>query len=449
MTFVPHTEAERAAMLKAIGVDRLEALFDVVPQSVRFPALKLLEPISQLELEQEMRRLAEKNLDVSRRVSFMGAGAYDHYRPATVDNVLLRGEFYTSYTPYQPELSQGMLQAMFEYQTMVCQLTGMDVCNASHYDGATSLAEAVLLALGAVPGKRKRIVMSAGVHPNYRDVARTYLAGTGATIVEFAETQVQSGLRQAIGDDVAAVVVASPNFFGEIETLAPFASAARDAGALLVVVTDPIFLGLFAPPSESGADIVVADGQSLGLPPSYGGPSLGIITIRSVLLRRMPGRLVGQTTDTSGRRGYVLTLGTREQHIRRARATSNICTNAALSALAASVYLATMGRQGLKRVAELCFHKSHYAAARAAEIDGIAVNPQAPGKPFFKEFVLRLPRPAAEVNRVLLDKFEIIGGVDLATFNERLSNHMLVAVTETARRADIDRLIEGLKEATR
>jgi glycine dehydrogenase subunit 1 len=339
-----------------------------------------------------------------------------------------------------------MLQAMFEYQTMICRLTGMEVSNASHYDGATALAEAVLLALAATSPRRNKIAMSPTVHPQWREVVKTYLAGAAAEVVGDADpSEREAELAAHVDTDTAAVVVQSPNFFGQFEDLRRTSSVCRKVGALLIVAVDPIALGLFEAPGACGADIVVADGQSLGLPPSFGGPSLGIFATRRDLVRRLPGRLVGQTTDTQGRRGYVLTLATREQHIRRARATSNICTNAALGALGASVYLATLGKQGLRRVAELCYHKSHYAAAQIAKLPNVAINPQAPEKPFFKEFVVELPRPVAAVNEVLLRDFGLIGGLDLGQMFEGQSCRALVAVTETARKADIDRLVDGLR----
>jgi glycine dehydrogenase subunit 1 len=448
MAFIPHSDEERRQMLDAVGVKTLEGLFGDVPDHVRFPSLSLPPPISQLELAAEMRALAARNLDTQDRPSFLGAGVYRHYRPATVDYVLQRGELATSYTPYQAEISQGMLQAMFEYQTLICRLTGMEVSNASHYDGATSLAEAVLLALAAASPRRGKIVMSPAVHPQWRDVVKTYLAGAGAKVIGDADPSMSfADLAVEIDTDTAAVVVQSPNFFGQLEDLRQMSAACRRAGALFIVAADPIALGLFEAPGACGADIVVAEGQSLGLPPSFGGPSLGIFATRKHLVRRIPGRLVGETTDAQGRRGYVLTLATREQHIRRARATSNICTNAALGALAASVYLATLGKQGLRRVAELCYHKSHYAAAEIAKLDNVAINPQAPEKPFFKEFVVDLPRPVAAVNEVLLRDFGVVGGFDLGQAFEGQSCRALVAVTETCTKADIDRLIDGLRSA--
>src|SRR5581483_4155857 len=451
MGFIPHSDAERAEMLRAIGVERLEDLFQGVPDERRFPALGLPPPVSQPELAAEMRALAARNIALQDRPCFLGAGVYRHYRPATVDYVLQRGELATSYTPYQPEISQGMLQAMFEFQTMVCRLTGMEVSTASHYDGATSLDEAVLLSLAAASHRRSRIVVSPTVHPQRRQVVRTYLAGTSAKIVgdDAGPSCPTRRLVALVDADTAALVVQSPDFLGQFEDLREMSAACREAGALLVVATDPIALGLFEPPGASGADIVVADGQGLGLPPTFGGPSLGIFAARRELVRRLPGRLVGETTDAKGRRGYVLTLATREQHIRRARATSNICTNAALGALAASVYLATLGKRGLRHVAELCYHKSHYAAAQIARLPGVTINPQAPSRPFFKEFVVQLPRPTRQVNEILLNDFGIVGGFDLGEAYEGLSSHALIAVTETITRADIDRLVDGLRAAIR
>jgi glycine dehydrogenase subunit 1 len=446
MTFIPHCDTERQQMLDAVGVNTLDDLFGDVPEHVRFPSLTLPPPVSQLELAAEMRALAARNIDAQDRPSFLGAGVYLHYRPATVDYVLQRGEFATSYTPYQAEISQGMLQAMFEYQTMICRLTGMEVSNASHYDGATSLAEAVLLALAATSPRRGKIVMSPAVHPQWRQVVKTYLAGAATKVEGDADpSKSEAELAAHIDTDTAAVVVQSPNFFGQFEDLRQISTVCHKAGGLFIVAVEPIALGLFEAPGACGADIVVADGQTLGLPPSFGGPSLGIFATRRDLVRRLPGRLVGETTDTQGRRGYVLTLATREQHIRRAKATSNICTNAALGALAASVYLATLGKQGLRQVAELCYHKSHYAAAQIAKLGNVAINPQAPEKPFFKEFVVELPRPVAAVNEVLLRDFGVIGGFDLGQVFEGRSCRALVAVTETASQADIDRLVGGLR----
>jgi glycine dehydrogenase subunit 1 len=383
--------------------------------------------------------------------SFLGAGTYHHFRPATVDYVLSRGEFYTSYTQYQPEVSQGFLQALFEYQSMICRLTGMEVSNASHYDGATALAEAVLLALNVASGKRNKIILSPTVHPQYRAVVKTYLRGTHAAAIVGDEDGAANldRLKALLDQDTAALVIQNPNFFGQCEPIDGLADAVHRAGALLVVVTDPISLGLFEPPGAYGADVVVADGQPLGIPPSFGGPHLGIFAARMTHVRRLSGHLVGETVDANGRRGYVLTLATREQHIRRAKATSNICTNSAVCALAAATYLATLGKRGLRQVAELCFHKSHYAAVEIGKLKGFAINPQTPTQPFFKEFVVRLPSPAAEINAHLRARHGIIGGYDLGRDYPHLKNHMLIAVTEVNTRASIDRLVLALGEAAR
>jgi glycine dehydrogenase subunit 1 len=447
MTYVPHTERETSEMLAAIGVSRVDDLFADVPEALRFPSLDLPPASSELDILRDMRAIAARNLDVDPSLSFLGAGIYQHFRPATVDDVLRRGEFYTSYTQYQPETSQGMLQALFEYQSMICRLTGMEVSNASHYDGATALAEAVLLALNVGQDRRRKIIVSPAVHPQYRAVVRTYVSGLAATsIVGDEDGRNDLGaLKRLLDDETAALVIQNPNFFGQCEPVDGLADAVHHAGALLIVVTDPIALGLLRPPAAYGADVVVAEGQSLGIPPSFGGPHLGIFATRMAHVRRISGHLVGETVDAEGRRGYVLTLATREQHIRRAKATSNICTNSAACALAAAVYLATMGGSGLRRVAELCYHKSHYAATEIAKLAGFAVNPLAPTAPFFKEFVVRLPRPCAEVNAHLRER-GIIGGYDLGGDYPHLANHMLIAVTEMNTRASIDRLVSALRQ---
>ena len=451
MSFVPHSERERAEMLAAIGVGRIEDLFADVPAHIRFPALKLPPPISELEILREMQTLANRNAAVDPVLSFLGAGTYHHFRPALVDYVLSRGEFYTSYTQYQPEVSQGMLQALFEYQSMICRLTNMEVSNASHYDGATALAEAALLALNVAAGKRSKIVLSPGVHPQYRSVVKTYLRGAHTATV-LGDEDSAAGLERLKGlldEDTAALIIQNPNFFGQCEPIEGLAEVVHRVGALFIVATDPISLGLFRPPGAYGADVVVADGQCLGIPPSFGGPHLGIFATRMAHVRRLSGHLVGETIDADGRRGYVLTLATREQHIRRAKATSNICTNAALCALAAAAYLATLGKRGLRQVAELCFHRSHYAAAEISKLKRFEINPQAPTKPFFKEFVVRLPAPAIEVNTHLLKQHGIIGGYDLGRDDPRLKNHLLIAVTEVNTRDSIDRLVSALGEVVK
>jgi glycine dehydrogenase subunit 1 len=447
--YFPHTDNERDEMLAQVGCRSLSDLFHDVPERHRFPELDLPDAVSELEADSLLRELADYNKKVDTSSCFLGAGAYNHFIPAIVDDVLRRSEFYTSYTPYQPELSQGMLQAMFEYQTMVCRLTGMEVSNASHYDGATSLAEAVLLALNVCGDVRNHIVISSGLNPQFAGVLQTYLRGTDTTVTS-CQTPAgnTAGLAAHLSDKTAAVVIQSPDFFGQMQVLDGLADKVHASGALLIVVSDPISLGLFKPPGDYGADIVVAEGQPLGIPLSYGGPHLGIFATRKALVRRMAGRLVGETVDSDGNRGYVLTLATREQHIRRARATSNICTNAALTALAATVYLAALGKHGLRSVAELCYHNSHYAAARIRRVAGLEVNPQAPDGDFFKEFVVDCRRPARDVIELLIDKHGIAAGHDLGEVDSEMANHLLVAVTEMNSREAIDRLVDALRQVT-
>jgi len=354
-----------------------------------------------------------------------------------------RAEFYTAYTPYQPEISQGTLQSIYEYQSMVCQLTGMEVANASHYDGATSLAEAALMAVNVSRGRRKKVVISPLVHLEYRQTLRTYIRGTELVVTGDEDLTNEIGdLKDLLDENTACLIVQNPNFLGQLEDVNGLADAVHDAGALLVVAVDPISLGLFKPPGEYGADIVVGEGQSLGNQLNFGGPYLGVFACREEYVRKMPGRLAGATVDTEGRRGFVLTLTPREQHIRREKATSNICTNEALCVLAAGAYLATMGKHGLRRVAELCYHKAHYAARRIAEIPGFEL---VGGKPFFKEFVVRCPQKPAEINERLLKK-GIVGGYDLGREYPHLRNCMLLCVTEVNTKGEIDRLVEALQE---
>ncbi len=460
MTYVPHTEADREAMLAAVGVERVQDLFHDVPADCRFPGLNLPEPLSEMELMAELQALSEENLDVGHFPSFLGAGVYNHYVPRIVDHVISRSEFYTAYTPYQPEISQGTLQSIFEYQSMICALTGMEVANASHYDGATSTAEAVIMALNAGRGRRKRVILSPGLHPEYRAVVRTYTQGMGLDIVGDAPSTRPGDAGRVpdadLGDlvslldkNTACLVVQNPNFFGQIEDpstgsgpgLTELADKVHAVKALLVVVADPVSLGLLKPPGEYGADIVVGEGQSLGNGLNYGGPYLGFFACREKDVRKMAGRLVGQTVDAEGKRGFVLTLSTREQHIRRERATSNICTNQALNALAMAVHLAALGPAGLRRLAEICYHKAHYAAAQIAALDGYEVVGD---KPFFKEFVVRCPAPVREINDYLLEEWGILGGYDLGRDYPQMENHMLVCVTEVIRREEIDALVEAL-----
>jgi glycine dehydrogenase subunit 1 len=448
MGFVPHTDEDRAKMLAAVGAGSLEALFEDIPERLRFPELSLPPAMSELEVERELSALAARNRVVPARACFLGAGTYHHFVPATVDYVLQRGEMYTAYTPYQPELSQGMLQAMFEYQSMICRLTGMEVSNASHYDGATSLAEAALLALGATSRERDAILISPRVHPRYRQVVRTYLGGHEARVLgdEAGDARVPQ-LVERLDDTSAALVVQYPDFLGQLEDLRGLGEAVHAAGALLIVVVDPLALGMLRPPGEHGADVVVGSGQTLGIAPGFGGPHLGIFATRMQHVRRLSGRLVGQTVDAAGERGYVLTLGTREQHIRREKATSNICTNAGLMALASAVYMATLGKRGLRHVAGLCHRAARYAASRLQALPGVEVHPQAPELPYFRELVVKLPGSVANVNRELMDRHGIQGGLDLGESYPELSGHALLAFSELHDRAAVDAMVDALVDA--
>jgi glycine dehydrogenase subunit 1 len=444
MAYIPHSEDERREMLKAIGIRHLDDLYQAVPEAVRFPDLDLPPALSEMEIMDELQALAEANLDMGHTACFLGAGAYNHFIPSVVDHVLRRNEFYTAYTPYQPEVSQGTLQAIFEYQSVIINLTGMDVANASLYDGATALAEAVSMALNNFRGKRSGIVFSPAIHPHYREVARTYLRGMDVNVVGDETARADSlTLAGLVDADTALVAVQYPDFFGRIEDFTSLGQSVHAAGALLCVVVNPLALGLLTPPSEFGADIVVGEGQSLGIPLSYGGPYLGLMATTQALVRKMPGRLVGETVDTHGLRGYVLTLTPREQHIRREKATSNICTNQGLMALAALVYLSALGKNGLRRVAELCYHKAHYAADKIAGLDGYALWS---GAPFFHEFVVRCPRPVSEINTLLLEEHDILGGYDLGQAYPELDRHMLIAVTERNDTDEIDDLAAALQE---
>jgi glycine dehydrogenase subunit 1 len=448
MPYIPNTEADRREMLATIGVASLEELFRDVPASHRFPALKLPKAVSELEILDELYAMALKNSSTGCFATFLGAGAYNHFVPSVIPYLAGRGEFATAYTPYQPEVSQGTLQAVFEYQSMIAELTGMDVVNASHYDGATSMAEAAIMAVNVSRGKRHKILVSPWVHPQYRQTLRTYLPGGQLTVAGDENLHANlDDLKGMLDGDTACLIIENPNFFGELMDVDGLADAVHAAGALLVVVANPIIsLGLLKPPGDYGADIVVAEGQPLGAGLNFGGPYLGVFAAREQYVRRMPGRLVGETTDTEGRRGYVLTLTPREQHIRREKATSNICTNQGLIALMAGMYLAYMGRQGLRAVAELCYHKAHYAAAEIDRLDGYqVVNTQRALRPapFFNEFPVKCPRPVAEINAALLEE-GILGGYDLQQDYPHAQNEMLICVTEMNTREQIERLVAAL-----
>jgi glycine dehydrogenase subunit 1 len=438
--YISITADERAEMLAAIGVDAIADLFHDVPEPLRFPIVDLPAPLSEIELRRELGKMSAQNANPNTHSVFLGAGAYNHFVPSAVDQILRRAEFYTAYTPYQPEISQGTLQAIFEYQSLICALTGMPVANASHYDGGTALAEAALMAVASTRNRRT-VAIAPSVNPQYRAVLRTYLQGMGVRIVgDERPDATLDDLVAMLDDTTAALIVQSPDFFGTLHDLKPLADRAHAAGALLVAHFDPIALALFQTPGEAGADIATAEGQPLGVGLSFGGPYLGIFTCSEKYVRKMPGRLAGATLDLEGRLGYVLTLQAREQHIRREHATSNICTNQGLMALAAAVYLGLMGRQGLRRVAQLCYHRAHYAASQIAQLPGFDVLDRGP---FFKEFVVRCPRPVAEINAALRER-GIVGGYDLSGEHPNLGEAMLVCVTEMNSKGEIDGLVEAL-----
>ena len=430
-------------MLAGVRAGSVDELFADIPADVRLDRpLDLPAALSEVELLAELRALGARTTPASSLVSFLGAGVYDHYVPAVVDAVTGRSEFQTAYTPYQPERSQGVLQSIFEFQTAICELTGMDVANASMYDAGTALAEAVILAGNQT--RRGRVVLSAGVHPEYRQVVRTMGAAYGPRPVEVELSQGGltglDGLRTAVDADTAVVVVQQPNFFGGLEDLAAAAAVAHEAGALLIAVVDPLSLGLLVPPGEAGADIVVGEGQSLGNQMNFGGPGLGFMAVTKSLMRRLPGRLVGETRDLEGRRGFVLTLQTREQHIRREKATSNICSNHALNALAAVVYLSWLGKQGLPELGEVCLRRAAYLRERLLALPGVAAYTEGP---IFREFAVRLPIPAGRLVEALLPQ-GILAGLDVGRLVPGLDDVLLVAVTEKRTRGEIDAFVDAV-----
>jgi glycine dehydrogenase subunit 1 len=426
--YLPNTDADRSAMLREIGVGSIDELFQDIPEGLRHAEFSLPSPLSELELKKELSRLASRNGSLDNYTCFLGGGSYRHFIPSTVGHVIGRSELYTAYTPYQAEASQGTLQGTYEYQSLICQLTAMEVSNAGMYDASTAAAEAAIMA--CLITKRDKVAVSTAVNPTYCEVISTYVKGRNLSM---GTVELDSELPA----DCACLVVQQPNFYGYLEQMEAHAQKAHDIGALLIAVVDPISLGMFKPPGHYGGDIAVGDGQALGNPTSFGGPSLGLFACRQQYLRQMPGRIVGKTVDVDGKPGYVMTLVTREQYIRRERATSNICTSEALMALATAVYLATLGKTGLRHVAELCYHKAHYAAERIAELKGYSlVFPD----PFFKEFVIRCPVAPSAINRALF-KEEIIGGLDIS---HMIDNGMLLCVTEINSKEEIDRLVEIL-----
>ena len=446
MAYIANTPDDVRVMLESIGIASLDELFETIPADFRLTRPLAIAPaMGEMELTAHVGAVLARNQGADVRPCFLGGGSYDHFIPAVVDNLSARGEFYTSYTPYQAEASQGTLQATFEYQTLIARLTGMDVSNASLYDGGSAVAEAVLMAL-AITGRRGRVVVAGSVHPEYRQVLATYLAHLGPKVVTVPtpEGRVdEADLANTLTDDTAAVVIQHPNFFGQIEDVSTLVEAAHAKGALAIVSVDPISLGLLKRPGDYGADIVVAEGQSLGNPLSFGGPYLGIMACREEYVRKMPGRIVGETTDKHGKRCWVLTLQTREQHIRREKATSNICTNQGLLALRASIYLAAVGPAGLRQAAELSTRKAHHAAERLAKIPGLSL---AFTGPFFKEFVIRSTKsPRALLEEVGRRGFH--GGIALGRWHPELSDAILIAVTEKRTRAEIDGLVAAYDHA--
>lgn len=441
-SYLPHTDADRQAMLDAMGVDSVETLFSDVPADMRLKnMLNIPAPMPESDLVRHMQRLANTNVTTQKLTCFLGAGAYDHYIPSVVDHVIRRSEFYTAYTQYQPEISQGYLQALWEYQSLICEITGMPVANASVYDGSTAVTEAAMMACAAT--SRNAVVVASTLHPNYRTVLQTYaqdkeitctLAGykDGVTDAE--------GLAALVDEKVAAVIVQYPNFFGSIEDLSKLGEIAHAKGALFIVCADPISLGILEAPGALGADVVVGEGQGLGMSIDFGGPYLGFFAASEKLMRRMPGRIVGETVDNRGNRGFVLTLQAREQHIRREKASSNICSNQALCALTAAIYLNTVGKEGFREIAGQCLQKAHYAYKALTALKGCHAANNAP---FFKEFVVKLDKPVKAVNEALAAK-GILGGLDLGCYYPELAGHMLICVTEKRTKAEIDKLVSEM-----
>ena len=437
--YLPMTEEDKKTMLATIGVNSVDELFSDIPEKVRFKGeYNIKAAKSETALMKELFKMASRNADLKQNVSFLGAGVYDHYMPVIVDHVISRSEFYTAYTPYQPEISQGELQAIFEFQTMICELTGMDVANSSMYDGGTALAEAAMLS--AAHTKRKKIIVSEAVHPESREVLKTYAKGQYLEVIEVpisnGVTDIEA-LKGLANDEVAAVIVQYPNFFGRIEPLKELEEIVHANKSLFVVSSNPLSLGVLTPPGKFGADIVIGDAQPFGIPTAFGGPHCGYFAVTTKLMRKVPGRLVGQTADDQGRRGFVLTLQAREQHIRRDKATSNICSNQALNALAASVAMTALGKGGVREMAAANLQKAHYARTAFIEA-GFEIVYEGHS---FNEFVVKLNKPVKEINQALLQK-GIIGGYDLGRDYPELANHMLVAVTEQRSKEEIDTLVK-------
>ncbi len=445
MPFIPNTLQNEKQILDSLGLQSFEDLLTEIPESIRFSGeLKLPKPLSELEVLNLLGKMAKKNKNIYDYTCFLGGGAYDHYVPTAVDHILIRSEFYTAYTPYQPEVSQGTLQVAFEYQSMICEMTGMDVTNASMYDGGSALAEAVLMAYG-YSKNCDHLLISKGINPYYRKIIKTYCHGQGIKVEELALSDQGitdlDFLSSKISAATCGVVIQHPNFWGNLEQVFELEKIIHSTKALFITSVDPLSLGVLAPPGSYNADIATGEGQVLGNSLSFGGPYLGIFSVKKELVRKMPGRLIGETVDSKGRRGFVMTLQTREQHIRRDKATSNICTNQALNALAATVYLSLLGKQGIREVAEHCLHKSHYLADQISQLPDFKLKYSAP---FFKEFVVSCPVPAKEIIKKLKE-MKIFAGLDLGRFDQDKKNQLLIAVTEKRSKEDLDLYIKGLK----
>lgn len=445
-SYLPHTEDDRRAMLAAIGVESVDRLFADIPPEVRMKRpLNLPAALSEMELKAHLQELALLDRDFEETLCFLGAGAYDHYIPSVVKHLVGRSEFLTAYTQYQPEISQGYLQALWEYQSMICMLTGMEMAVTSLYDGATAMTEAAMMACG-ITG-RSEVLISGTVHPHWRDVLETYAQDRGITVgilpFEDGVTSLQT-LAARVSGSTAAVICQNPNFFGCIEDIREAARLAQSQGALFVASVNPVSLGVLEAPGNMGADIVVGEGQAMGLPVSFGGPYIGFLATRDKWLRRTPGRIVGQTVDMEGTRGFVLTIQAREQHIRREKATSNICSNEALCSLAVAVYLSALGPRGLRQVAELCLQKAHFAYETILKVPGFQPVFR---QPFFNEFVVRCPVPPAELNAELREA-GVAAGLDLGRYYPELAGCMLTAVTEKRTRDEIELLAGMLKEVS-
>ncbi|HHV92984.1 MAG TPA: aminomethyl-transferring glycine dehydrogenase subunit GcvPA [Firmicutes bacterium] len=445
--YLPLTPEERRKMLSDIGVESVDDLFADIPREIKLQKnLHLPQPLAESELIRHVQQLGDRNVSLDTHVSFLGAGVYQHLVPRAVHHLANRAEFLTAYTPYQAEISQGVLQATFEYQTLICNLTGMEVANASMYDGATALAEAALMAMNITGSSR--VVALESIHPDYREVVETYLKTVGAELVVLPTDTGRADLKDLkpyVGKDTAAVLVQQPNFFGLLEPVGEIGALLEDVPTLFVVCANPISLGILQPPGAYGADIVVGDGQPLGNPPAFGGPSFGFMAAKEKYIRRMPGRIVGETRDDAGNRGFVLTLQTREQHIRRHRATSNICTNSAHSALIGTIYLAMLGRKGLREVASQCVQKAHYTAELITALPGWELLFEGP---YFHEFAVRAPVHWSKVQAALLDE-EIIGGLPLAAvypYRSEWENALLFCVTEARTVSEIQHLVQVLEE---